>query len=119
VVLRPHDDIVDPFSHLRGYNELLISIVRRIIDLSGNPRSLRFLFGSKLPLARNVKVLVLPLGVTGELGINLNELPPFRLEVKNSKAVRILLNLITVHELRHAQLVLLTQGQGPQNHSTK
>jgi hypothetical protein len=51
--------------------------------------------------------------------VDLNELSPFRLEVVDSRTVRILLNPIKMHELLHCQGMLLTKSHGPQNHTTE
>jgi hypothetical protein len=66
-----------------------------------------------------MKVFILPFGVAGKLRVDLNKLPPFRLEVEDSRTIRILLNHVKVHKLLHRQVVLFTQGQRPQNHAVE
>jgi hypothetical protein len=63
------------------------------------------------------KIFVLPFMIVGELGVDLNELPPLRLEVVDCETLRVLLQPIKVHKLLHCEVMLLAQSHGPQNHT--
>jgi hypothetical protein len=76
------------------------------VNVSGYPRTLSFLSRSELPLTRNEKVLVLPFGVAGELGVDLNKLPLFRLEVVGCSTLRVLLEPVNVHKLFYRKGVI-------------
>jgi hypothetical protein len=88
-----------------------------IVNVSGYPRTLGFLGGSELPLPRNEKILVLPFGVAGKLGVDLNKLPLFRLEVVGCRTLWVLLEPVKVQELFYCKGMILAQGQGPQDHA--
>jgi hypothetical protein len=69
------------------------------VNISGHPGTLSFLGGSELPLPRNKEILVLPFGVAGELGVDLDKLPPFRLEVVSRRTLWVLLEPVDVQKL--------------------
>jgi hypothetical protein len=75
----------------------------RVVNVSGYPRTLSLLGESELPLPRNEKELVLPFGVAGKLGVNLNKLPPFRLEVVGRRTLWVLLEPVKVQELLYCE----------------
>jgi hypothetical protein len=104
-------------NHFGGQNSLVISLDRRDVNISGDPGTLSFLGGSELPLPRNEEILVLPFGVVGELRVDLNEFPPFRLEVVDCRTLRVLLEPIKVQKLLYCKNMLSAQGQGPQDHT--
>jgi hypothetical protein len=117
VLSTPLNDTIDPLNHLRGQNGLVISLSGRDVNVSGDPGSLCFLSRGELPLPRNEEIFVLPFGVAGELGVDLNKLPPLRLEVVDCRTLKVLLQPIKVHKLLHCEVMLLAQSHGPQNHT--
>jgi hypothetical protein len=113
----PLYDFVDPTNHLGGQDRLLISLDGGIANISGHPGALSFLGGKKLPLPRKKEILVLPFRVAGELRVDLDKLPPSRLEVVNRRTLRVLLEPIEVQKLSYRESMPWAHGQGPQNHT--
>jgi hypothetical protein len=97
----PLYDLVDPTNHLGGQDRLLISLGGGIVNISGHPGALSFLGGTKLPLPRKKEILVLPFRVAGELRVDLDKLPPSRLEVVNRRTLRVLLEPVEVQKLSY------------------
>jgi hypothetical protein len=105
--------LVDPTNHLRGQDRLLISLGGGIANISGHPGSPSFLGGKELPLPRKKEILVLPFRVAGELGVDLDKLPPSRLEVVKRRTLRVLLEPVEVQKLSYCESMPLPHGQGP------
>ena len=107
---RPLNDVVDPCQLLNSQDGLFKSQVGDQVRLAWNPRSHCFLVRGKFPLPRDKEELILPPPVAGVLGVQLDELPSFCLEVVHPRIPRIPMNPVHMHKLLHGQLMFLAQN---------